>query len=69
LTARRSGQIVTLESVSGTPSGQIVGISRDHAHLLVEELGENGQPSGPVHDLHPDGNSFDFFHGLLKSKA
>jgi biotin---protein ligase len=63
-----SGQIVTLESISGRPRTRIVGIDGTSANLLVEELGADDRPTGRRHELGPDGNSFDFFHGLIKPK-
>ncbi|KAI1735089.1 biotin-protein ligase [Xylaria scruposa] len=64
-----SDQIVTIESIDGAPRGRIVGISSTTSYLLVQELGNNNQPTGQIHELGPDGNSFDFFHGLLKSRT
>ncbi|KAI0550742.1 biotin-protein ligase [Xylaria curta] len=64
-----SDQIVTIESIDGAPRGRIVGISSTTSYLLVQELGSNNQPTGQTHELDPEGNSFDFFHGLLKSMA
>ncbi|KAI0399913.1 biotin-protein ligase [Xylaria palmicola] len=64
-----SDQIVTIESIDGTPRGRIIGISSTTSNLLVQELGNDNQPTGQIHELGPDGNSFDFFHGLLKFKA
>lgn len=63
-----TGQLVTIESISGKPRGRIVGISHTSGNLCVEELGEDDQPKGCIHELGPDGNSFDFLHGLLKTK-
>lgn len=63
-----SGQIVTIESIREGPKGRIVGISHSSANLLVDELDKDGRPAGQRHELNPDGNSFDFFHGLLKTK-
>ncbi|KAI1754619.1 class II aaRS and biotin synthetase [Xylaria castorea] len=64
-----SNQIVTIESIDGRPRGRIIGISSTTSNLLVQELGNDNQPTGQIHELGPDGNSFDFFHGLLKSKV
>ncbi|KAI0196566.1 putative biotin apo-protein ligase [Xylaria flabelliformis] len=64
-----SDQIVTIESIDGAPRGRIIGVSSTTSHLLVQELGNDNQPTSQIHELGPDGNSFDFFHGLLKSKA
>jgi len=58
-----------MESIAGAPRGRVTGISSETGHLCVEELNKDGQSTGQVHELWPDGNSFDFFHGLLKTKA
>lgn len=59
---------MTVDSASGRPRGRIVGIDNTSADLLVEELGKDDHPTGHKYKLSPDGNSFDFFHGLLKKK-
>jgi len=64
-----SNQIVTLETLPLAPHVRIIGITRDFAHLRVEELDKDGQTTKRIHELHPNGNSFDFFHGLLKKKG
>jgi biotin--protein ligase len=63
-----SQQIVTLETEGGARA-RVVGITRDWGLLKVEELGWEDQPTGRVWTLQADGNSFDFFKGLLKAKA
>jgi biotin--protein ligase len=62
-----SGQTVTLE-MEGGAKGRVVGITRDWGLLKVEELRDDG-PTGKVWSLMSDGNSFDFFKGLLKRKS
>ncbi|TRX96157.1 hypothetical protein FHL15_002881 [Xylaria flabelliformis] len=64
-----SDQIVTIESIDGAPRGRIIGVSSTTSNLLVQELGNDNRPTSQIHELGPDGNSFDFFHGLLKSKG
>lgn len=60
---------MTVESVIGRPRGRIVGIDNTSANLVVEELSHDDHPTGYKYELGPDGNSFDFFHGLLKTKG
>ncbi|KAA8898950.1 biotin-protein ligase [Sphaerosporella brunnea] len=62
-----SGQVVTLE-MEGGARGRVVGVSRDWGLLKVEELRDE-RPTGKVWSLMSDGNSFDFFRGLLKRKT
>jgi biotin---protein ligase len=58
---------VTLEEVA--PDGR-----QSHVRLTVTGLAENGfllatDDSGQQFELHPDGNSLDFFRGLIRRKA
>jgi len=62
-----SGQQVTLE-MEGGAKGRVVGITRDWGLLEVEEL-DQGRLTGKMWTLMTDGNSFDFFKGLLKRKS
>lgn len=62
-----TGQQVTLEMEGGV-KGRIVGVTRDWGLLKVEEL-EQERPTGKTWALLSDGNSFDFFKGLLKRKS
>jgi len=64
-----SNQIVTLEAVEGAPRAHILGITRDWAFLRAEEIDDQDQGTGKMHELQPDGNSFDFWKGLLTRKA
>jgi biotin--protein ligase len=71
-----SGQRVTLEEESssgggdgggGSDSGvKLVGVTvrglSPHGYLMAED------DAGEVYELHPDGNSFDFFKGLVRKK-
>ncbi len=61
-------QIVTLEAEGGARA-RVVGITRDWGLLEVAELGPGDVPTGQVWKLQSDGNSFDFFKGLLKTKT
>lgn len=62
-------QIVTLEMEAGTKA-RIKGISRDWGMLVVEELaGESERGTGRIVQLVSDGNSFDFFRGLVRRKV
>lgn len=65
-----SGQIVTLETQGGTRA-RVLGITNNYGLLRVEEVGgEDGMTAtGRVWELQSDGNSFDFFKGLLKRKT
>lgn len=64
-----SGQIVTLETEGGARA-VIRGISRDWGLLVAEEVqGVDDRPTGRRWGLQSDGNSFDFFRGLLKRKV
>jgi biotin--protein ligase len=56
-------QIVTLETEGGVKA-RVKGVTRDYGLLRVEELG-----TGKEYTLQSDGNSFDFFKGLLKRKT
>jgi biotin--protein ligase len=62
-----NGQTVTLE-MEGGAKGRVIGVTRDWGLLKVEEL-RDGKPTGKVWSLMSDGNSFDFFRGLLKRKS
>jgi hypothetical protein len=64
-----SNQIVTLEAVEGAPRARILGITRDWAFLRAEEIDDQDQGTGKMHELQPDGNSFDFWKGLVTRKA
>ncbi|KAI4943394.1 hypothetical protein J4E91_009303 [Alternaria rosae] len=65
-------QLVTLESVDGVETGmkaRIKGITRDWGLLLAEEVREvDGRGTGRVVQVQSDGNSFDFFRGLVRRK-
>jgi hypothetical protein len=63
-----SNQIVTLESIEGAPRARIHGITSDWAYLRAEEIDGQDHGTGEMHDLQPDGNSFDFWKGLVKRK-
>nr|POE76696.1 biotin--protein ligase [Quercus suber] len=67
-----SDQIVTLDaSVEGSVGGEraiVRGITNDWGLLVAEELGWQDQPTGKKWALQSDGNSFDFFRGLVKRK-
>ncbi|KAI4644677.1 uncharacterized protein J4E78_009496 [Alternaria triticimaculans] len=74
-------QLVTLESVEGGGGGvggyngapvkaRIKGITRDWGLLLAEEVREvDGRGTGRVVQVQSDGNSFDFFRGLVRRKV
>lgn len=62
-----TGQIVSLESTSGAKA-RITGVTLDYGLLRTEELNFSGDTTGRKFDLQPDGNSFDMFKGLIKSK-
>jgi biotin--protein ligase len=66
-------QLVTLESVDGVESGtkaRIKGITRDWGLLLAEEVREvDGRGTGRIMQVQSDGNSFDFFRGLVRRKV
>ncbi|KAN0095161.1 class II aaRS and biotin synthetase [Hyaloscypha variabilis] len=64
-----SNQIVTLEAVEGAPRARILGITRDWAFLRAEEIDDKDQGTGEMHELQPDGNSFDFWKGLVTRKV
>jgi biotin---protein ligase len=59
---------VTLETQGGARC-RVLGISRDWGMLRVEELGWEDQRTGRVWEVQSDGNSFDFFKGLLRRKV
>lgn len=63
-----SNQIVTLEAIEGAPRARIHGITSDWAYLRAEEIDDQDHGTGKMHDLQPDGNSFDFWKGLVKRK-
>ena len=63
-----SGQLVTLETAGGKRA-RITGITRDFGLLKAEELGWEDRPTGRIHELQSDGNSFDFFRGLVMRKV
>jgi biotin---protein ligase len=65
----RSNQVVTLDSIDGAPRARIIGITSDWAYLRAEEIDKQDRGTGRMHDLQPDGNSFDFFNGLVKRKV
>jgi biotin--protein ligase len=66
-------QIVTLEDQAGVTAGskaRIKGITRDWGLLLAEEVRElDGRGTGRVVQIQSDGNSFDFFRGLVRRKV
>ncbi|KAI5782734.1 biotin-protein ligase [Geopyxis carbonaria] len=61
-------QVVTLE-MEGGAKARITGITPDFGLLKAAEIGVDGRVTGKVFTLQSDGNSFDFFKGLLKRKA
>ena len=66
-----SGQLVRLE-MEGGAKARVRGVTMDHGLLKAEEVtgeGEDERKTGRVFTLQSDGNSFDFFNGLLKVKA
>jgi biotin--protein ligase len=66
-------QLVTLEDQQGVQSGckaRIKGITRDWGLLLAEEVREiDGRGTGKIIQIQSDGNSFDFFRGLVRRKV
>ena len=60
-------QIVTLETEGGRRA-RIKGVTRDYGLLIAEELGWEDRRTGKVWEVMSDGNSFDFFRGLVKRK-
>lgn len=60
-------QIVTLEQEGGARA-KIKGITRDYGLLIAEELGWEDRRTGKTWEIMSDGNSFDFFRGLVKRK-
>ncbi|KAK6347718.1 biotin holocarboxylase synthetase [Orbilia javanica] len=62
-----SGQVVDLESSSNSKAC-IQGISMDDGMLVVSEIDEHNMHTGKEFKLQADGNSFDFFNGLLRRK-
>ncbi|RPB22826.1 class II aaRS and biotin synthetase [Terfezia boudieri ATCC MYA-4762] len=66
-----SDQLVRLE-MEGGARARVKGITMDHGLLKAEEItgeGEDERKTGRVFTLQSDGNSFDFFNGLLKVKT
>ena len=63
-----TNQIVTVETEGGARA-RIKGITRNWGLLRAEELGWEDRPTGKIWELQTDGNSFDFFKGLLKRKV
>ncbi|KAF8420495.1 biotin-protein ligase [Tirmania nivea] len=66
-----SGQLVRLE-MEGGARARVRGLTMDHGLLRAEEVtgeGEDERKTGRVFTLQSDGNSFDFFNGLLKVKT
>ncbi|KAF2735052.1 biotin apo-protein ligase-like protein [Polyplosphaeria fusca] len=63
-----SGQIVTLETHGGVRA-RIKGITRDWGLLVAEEVGWEDRGTGRLVSLQSDGNSFDFFKGLIRRKV
>jgi biotin--protein ligase len=66
-------QLVTLEDQQGVQMGtkaRIKGITRDWGLLLAEEVREvDGRGTGKIIQIQSDGNSFDFFRGLVRRKV
>ncbi|RVD85215.1 uncharacterized protein DFL_003543 [Arthrobotrys flagrans] len=60
-------QVVNIED-SSNPRARIQGISMDDGMLVVSELDEHDMRTGKEFKLQADGNSFDFFNGLLRKK-
>ncbi|EPS43733.1 hypothetical protein H072_2280 [Dactylellina haptotyla CBS 200.50] len=63
-----SNQIVTLENADRT-TARIQGISMEDGMLLVNEVDDLFRNTGRTFKLQTDGNSFDFFKGLLRKKV
>jgi len=66
-----SDQLVRLE-MEGGARARVRGVTMDHGLLRAEEVigdGEDERKTGRVFALQSDGNSFDFFNGLLKVKT
>jgi biotin--protein ligase len=61
-------QVVRLE-MEGGARARVRGITMDFGLLRVDEVDENDRLTGKVWTLQSDGNSFDFFRGLLKKKT
>ena len=64
-------QLVRLE-MEGGARARVRGVTMDHGLLRAEEVtgeGEDERKTGRVFTLQSDGNSFDFFNGLLKVKT
>jgi biotin--protein ligase len=61
-------QLVTLETHDGMKA-RIKGITRDWGLLMAEEVGWEDRGTGKIITLQSDGNSFDFFRGLVRQKA
>ncbi|KAF3152750.1 biotin holocarboxylase synthetase [Orbilia oligospora] len=62
-----SDQVVNLED-NHNSKACIQGISMDDGMLVVSELNEHNMRTGKQFKLQADGNSFDFFNGLLRKK-
>lgn len=63
-----SGQVVTLE-MEGGARARVRGITSDFGLLVVDEVDAEGRGTGRTWTLQSDGNSFDFFRGLLRKKT
>lgn len=61
-------QVITIDAEGGARA-RIKGITRDWGLLLAEELGWQDQKTGRSFVLNSDGNSFDFFNGLIRRKV
>ncbi|RPB16402.1 class II aaRS and biotin synthetase [Morchella conica CCBAS932] len=61
-------QVVRLE-MEGGARARVRGITMDFGLLRVDEVDEEDRLTGKVWTLQSDGNSFDFFRGLLKKKT
>jgi len=58
--------------MEGGARARVKGITLEHGLLRAEEVtgeGDDEKKSGRVFTLQSDGNSFDFFNGLLKVKT
>ncbi|KAK6357794.1 biotin holocarboxylase synthetase [Orbilia blumenaviensis] len=62
-----NNQIVGLDDAKNSRV-RIQGISKDDGMLIVSEVDEHSLHTGTKFKLQADGNSFDFFNGLLKKK-
>lgn len=61
-------QVVRLE-MEGGARARVRGITMDFGLLRVDEVDEEDRLTGKVWALQSDGNSFDFFKGLLRKKT